>query len=1056
MSRRLLLASAISSLTVFAPAAFAQTEVTDEVTDPIATSTAGSGGAADDIHITLTGRVVVSTTTTPAVTLDSDNTILQEGNVSIITDDDGGVGIHVVGGNTGTLTNSGLVQVQSDSRPTDLDGDGDLDGPAAIGGNRIAILVDGAAVFTGDIILTTRSAITVLGNDSSGIRVLTGIDGSLDLDGTIGIIGDRSEGVAIQSDVSDDIFVRGQVTAVGDGTVGVSVEGDVGGTIAIAGTIAASGYQFSGQPNAEYLAILDADDLNQGGSAFYLSGSVAEGVLVDGPTTTAAGISNAQISVRGSAPAMSIEATAASGDIVLGEVVIAAVVDDPDTADDETQAEQFLGYSLVNRGTLAASGELEAINATALRIGGSGGFSATLSDGMLNDGAISATSNGANATSVLVASGAVIPVLTNVGDLRATSIGAGGIARSIDIESGGSLFSLNNDLIIFSQALLGGSAYAIRDQSNTLASITNTHVISALGTAPLDGVALPTSETVAIDLSASTIDTTYHQYRPTDADADSRIETLGDIRFGSGNDTLRVEAGGVTGAVSFGLGADQLILSGGSRLAGELTDTDGDLNIQVDDATLQLASTAPTNVSEARFGDGSRLLFEIDHDAGIAASLNASGTITFETGSAISTSLTNLIGDGATYVVLTSSALVIQDSIAALQDTIAPFLYESSIALDPSDSNSLILTLRRRSAAELGMSANQGEAYTAAYAGWQSNAELGAAIASLTTESDFYQAYNQLLPEYASSALQFSQASNDSAIGALANRLEAVRRSPEQSGGLWIQEFSYFADRAGTDVAAGYRGQGIGLAVGADRPFGPFYAAGVNFVGSASEISESDGVDDPMSAISAQIGVYAGAEMGGMSLDLYGGIGYDSFEHNRRVLIGTFDATPTGEWSGYHTAASARLGRQFSTGRYFFTPSLSVDYLSLFESAYTETGGGDGIDLVIDDRESSSFTSTALFTMGARFERVDSWWAPSLRIGYRNEFSSEELETLAHFDGYNETFTLRSEAMPGSGFIFGFGVGAGSGYSTFSLDYDADIRDNFIRHTARLVIRMVF
>jgi uncharacterized protein with beta-barrel porin domain len=1056
MRRRLLLASAIGSLTVFAPAAFAQTEVADEITTPIATSTAGSGGGADDIHITLTGRVTVSTTTTPAVTLDSDNTVLQEGNVNIITDDDGGVGIHVVGGNTGTLTNAGLVQVQSDSRPTDVDGDGDLDGPAAIGGNRIAILVDGAAVFTGDIILTTRSAITVLGNDSSGIRVLTGVDGSIDMAGTIGVIGDRSTGVDIQSDISNDLIIGSQVTAVGDDTIGVSVTADVGGALAITGTVSTTGYQFSGQPSGAFLDILDADDTNQSGSSVYLSGSVAEGVLIDGPTTDASGITAAQIAVRGSAPAMSIEATAASGDIVLGEVVIAAVVDDPDTADDETRAEQFLGYSLVNRGTLVSSGELEAIDSTALRIGGSGGFTATLSDGMLNDGAITATSLGGTSRSVLVASGAVIPVLTNVGDLRSTSIGANGIASSVDIEAGASLFTLNNDLIIFSQALLGGSAYTIRDQSNTLASISNTNVISALGTVPLDGVALPSSEYVAIDLSASTIDTTYHQYRRADDDADSRIETLGDVRFGSGDDTMRLEAGGVTGAVSFGLGADQLILSGGSRLAGQLTDADGDLNIQVDDATLQLASTAATNISEARFGDGSRLLFEIDHDAGIAASLNASGSVTFETGSAISTSLTNLIGDGATYVVLTSSALVIQESIAALQDTVAPFLYESSIALDPANSNSLILTLRRRSAAELGMSANQGEAYSAAYASWQSNAELGAAIASLTTEGDFYQAYNQLLPEYAASAIQFSQASNDSAIGALANRLEAVRRSPEQSGGLWIQEFSYFADRAGTDVAAGYRGQGIGLAVGADRPFGPFYAAGVNFVGSASEISESDGVDDPMSAISAQVGVYAGAEFGGMSLDLYGGIGYDSFEHNRRVLIGTFDATPTGEWTGYHTSASARLGHQFSSGRYFFTPSLSIDYLSLFESAYTETGGGDGIDLVIDDRESSSFTSTALFSMGARFENVDSWWAPSMRIGYRNEFSAEELETLARFDGYNETFTLRSEAMPGSGFIFGFGVAAGSGYSTFSLDYDADIRDNFIRHTARLVIRMVF
>ncbi|MGK0266961.1 MAG: hypothetical protein ACI82N_001214, partial [Maricaulis sp.] len=44
MRRRFMFASALVSLTVAAPAAFADREVTTEITDPIATSTAGDGG----------------------------------------------------------------------------------------------------------------------------------------------------------------------------------------------------------------------------------------------------------------------------------------------------------------------------------------------------------------------------------------------------------------------------------------------------------------------------------------------------------------------------------------------------------------------------------------------------------------------------------------------------------------------------------------------------------------------------------------------------------------------------------------------------------------------------------------------------------------------------------------------------------------------------------------------------------------------------------------------------------------------------------------------------
>jgi len=1060
MRRRFMFASALVSLTVLAPVAYADRDVTDEITDPLATSTAGDGGGADNIVISSTGRVTLTSAVTPAVTLDSDNTIENDGIISVTTDDDGGVGVHIVGGNTGSFTNSGTIQVESENPSEDTDGDGDLDGPTAVGGNRIAILVDGSAVFTGDIILATGSSIIVKGNDSSGIRVLTGIDGSLIMNGQISIAGDRSTGVDVRSDISNDISVNTRISTIGWETQALSVTGNVGGGISIGGSLSSTGYQFNSIPTASALETLDEDDLRQGGSAFYLSGSVAEGIFIAGPTSDDPNISEANISVRGQAPAVHIQASSDSGNIVLGEVVIAAIPDDPDTTDDESQPEQFLGYSFVNRGIVASTGELVGVSTNALRIEGGAGFTTTLSDGLLNEGNLSATSlssssDNATSTTVSLGSNVIIPVWTNAGDIRSTSFGEGGLAQGISIEAGASLSSLNNESLIFVQGLVGGQSIAVIDRSGTLNSVQNSGVISALSTVP-EGSTDAAGSTIALDLSYTSNDTTVHQYRRADDESDASIAIVGDVMFGSGNDQLVIESGGLTGAISFGDGSDQLLLSGGGTVSGQLSDSDGDLSIQVDGSTLELASGPTSNIREARFGDGSRLIFQIDHEAGIAANISASETVTFESGSRISTSLTNLIGDGATYVILSANSLVIEETIEALEDTVAPYLYETSIDFDPNDSNSLILTMRRRTADELSMNTNQGQAYAAAYAGWQSNAELGSAIAGLTTESEFFNAYNQLLPEYAASAIQFALASNDSAVGALSTRLEAVRRSPENSAGLWVQEFSYFADRAGSSSAPGYRGQGMGLAVGVDRPFGPFYAAGVNFIGSASEISEADGLDDPMSAISGQVGLYAGAELAGLNLDLYSGAGIDSFEHNRRVLIGTFEATPTSEWTGYHFAASARLGRDFQAGRYYFRPSVSVDYLSLFESAYTENGGGDGIDLVIDDRESTNFSTTALLTLGARFENRNSWWAPHARLGFRNELGGSEVETLARFDGYDETFTLRSQQLPGTGFIFGFGIGAGSGYSTFSFDYDADIRDDFIRHTARIVMRMVF
>lgn len=1071
MRRRFMFASALISLTVAAPAAFADREVTTDITDPLATSTAGDGGVADNIVITNTGRVTRLDASSAALTLDSDNSISNSGVVSVTTDDNDGVGAHLIGGNSGTFTNAGSIQVVSDTIATDTDGDGMVDGDIATGSNRVAILVDGAAVFTGDILLSSGSSIVVRGNDSAGIRILTNLDGNFSHSGSTTMIGENSFAVEARADLSGDMLLAGTINVSGEGSVGVSINGDVGGRLLVTGAVSSTGYRFTGAMPDDFLTTndltLDAEDVTLGGSALVISGNVAEGVLVSGPTTddeatvlNEATVTPASIVTRGDAPAVQIMAD--THDIVLGEVVIPAIADDPDTTDvDESEPAQLLGYSFVNRGSISGGGEIDGIAGQAMRIEGSGGFTATLADGFLNEGTISSTTYGttgktAVGTTLTIGQDAIVPVLNNSGFLRATSVGIGGSSNVLVIEAGGSLPSLINHGDLAAISYGGGSAVGVRDLSGTLTSVVNTGTIRTVYGEPDDGVTAVPYETVALDLSLATADTLVHQYLAADAADDAVVSISGDILFGSGNDTLRVETGTVTGAMRFGAGADSLILSGGSAVTGALSDSDGDLSISVDNASLTLASDTNTNIREARFGDGSVLRFEINHELGVAAEIHASETVTFEAGSRISTALTNLVGEGATFVVLTANSLVIEEALATLQDTTAPYLYEAALNFDPNDSNTLTLTLQRRTADQLGMNANQANAYQATYATWQGNADLGAAIASLTTASEFFQAYDQLLPEYAASAIQFALASNDSAVGALANRLDAVRRSPEQTGGLWVQEFGYFADRAGTSFGPGYRGHGIGLAVGFDQPFGPFYAAGVNFVGSASEISEVDGNDDPMSAVSGQIGAYAASQFDGINVDFYGAAGYDSFEHNRRVIIGSFDASPTGSWNGYHLAASARVGRDFIAGNYFFRPSVSIDYLGLYENAYTESGGGSGVDLVVSERDSASFSGTALMRFGARYTGSDSWWSPHIDAGFRNEFSGTDTQTEAHFVDYTDTFTLRSQQMPGTGFIFGFGVSAGSGYSVFSFDYDADMREDFIRHTARIVMRMVF
>ena len=357
------------------------------------------------------------------------------------------------------------------------------------------------------------------------------------------------------------------------------------------------------------------------------------------------------------------------------------------------------------------------------------------------------------------------------------------------------------------------------------------------------------------------------------------------------------------------------------------------------------------------------------------------------------------------------------------------------------------------------MNANQSAAYDEAFAAMTAINELGNAFAAIQTADDFFGAYDQLLPEYASSAIQFALASNDAATGALSSRLRNARLSPDELAGVWVQEFGYFADRNATSFGPGYRGQGVGLAMGIDRPVGPFYAMGFHLVGAASEIEEIDGFDEPMVSISGQVGTYAAIDLGGVDISGSFGVGYDYFESERNILIDSFSTVNTAEWSGWHVTASAQAGRDYQVGAWTLRPEATLTWLSLFESGYTEQNEDPDFSqlaLIVDDRESSVLTAGATFTVGRRFGTDISWWAPSIRIGYRGELLGEDMDTVAQFGETGSPFTLQSEALPGSGILGGFGLSAGSQYTTFTFAYDADVREDFIRHVARLVVRMTF
>ncbi|MDO9338359.1 MAG: autotransporter outer membrane beta-barrel domain-containing protein [Caulobacter sp.] len=476
---RLLAGVAATPLLLCALPALAETTISTERTTPVKTSTVNAG-AADDLLIDEDGSIVLETAG-PAVTVDSDNTVTNEGGIEIEAVD-GAVGIQVNGGVTTTVSNEGSITLEDgfdqDDEDNDTDDDGDYDGAFATGTGRYGIRVSGPGTVTGDI--ASSGSITVEGNDSYGVSLESALTGNLVVGGSTSVLGDNAVGVNVAAVVSGRVETGGSISVRGVDAVGLDIAAEVG-ALHLQGAISATGYRYTSRASDEdALAALDADDLLPGGSAVRITANIAGGVLLEaGPAT--------DTDFDGDGLIDSLDDDD-DGDAILDDDDLDQDndgitdddydndgkdngddddddndgIDDDDDEDDngdgilDTDLDQdgrpdstegtaalssygsapalLIGsdsqaltmgrigvgdeaYGLINRGSIYAAGVYDGVEATALRIGGDAGFATLIEGGVLQDGSISAYSYAADAQAVHLAAGAAVETFINNGSI---------------------------------------------------------------------------------------------------------------------------------------------------------------------------------------------------------------------------------------------------------------------------------------------------------------------------------------------------------------------------------------------------------------------------------------------------------------------------------------------------------------------------------------------------------------------------------------------------------------------------------------------------------------
>ncbi len=1047
--KKLLAATCLTPLPLaiaFAPAA-AETVISTATTTPVATGT-----ASDDIRITSAGSV--RPTSGAAVTINSNHSVTNQGAIGV-NGANNATGVLANTNLTGNITNANgaTITIDENFTPTDTDSDGDTDGPFAQGTGRFGIHVLGGGTFTGTI--TNSGAITVEGNQSGGIAIDSALTGSIsNAGGSITVLGNDSVGLRASSVSGNVTLSSGTIAVVGANSIGVDLTGNIGGALVIQNTVQTTGYRHTVAPADT--SKLDADDLLQGGSAVVVGGNVAGGILFDtrpadnSSTDTDedddgvpdANETTASITSFGGAPAVSIGS--ASQNISVGAVASSA-----------------LGHGLVVKGSILGTGVYKNVASTGLSIGGTNGNAVTIAGGMTVNGNISARAVEANATAVRIGTGASVPVISVTGVVGAEGGGAAGTsARAILIESGATVTTLRNSgTIAAARAGTTGTAAAIVDQSGTLTLIENSGVIGVSNSEALGDNA------IAFDLSANASGTTVRQLTAAANQAAPSIR--GVMQFGSGNDLLDVADGLVLGAARFGAGNNTLALSGDAAMIGAVTfgnglDTvqlagtstlTGNIDFGGGGGTLSLAGTSRYNGSLANSagvavtlgagtqlaltnlgtvgvdslttGTGSRLGITIDGVANTNTLLSVAGAANFGSNTALDVNLTSVGGAAGTYTFLQAGSITGAGNLSPSIGTL-PFLYDSSLVTTVP--NQLSLTIRVKTAEELGLNRSEGAILGAVIDSADSDTGIAGVLLDITDSETLQDTLQQLLPEHAGGTFE-----NATRPSRLTRRILLDPNAPVvRRGGLgfWLEQVAWGASKSIGDTSD-YDVNGWGAAGGAEFGLGDFGQAGLSLAYyNGNDSADSDG---QLRSNQFEGGVYWRGGSGPLRGFARATVGKVKFK-GERTFTGLSDGTPVtrtaeGDWDGTVYSAAAGVSYEARMGSVILRPTVSVDHYKLDEKGYAETGGGDAFNLIVDSRDSSETAANASLAVGYDLfgrDPQESWMRVELEGGRRQRIGGELGETTARFaDG--ESFTLEAEERT-SGWLGGLRlIGGGSG-----------------------------
>ena len=533
---------------------------------------------------------------------------------------------------------------------------------------------------------------------------------------------------------------------------------------------------------------------------------------------------------------------------------------------------------------------------------------------------------------------------------------------------------------------------------------------------------------------------------------------VGDIILGSGSNTINELAGTITGALNLGTGGPaSMTLDNGATYSGAFSYTGTGLSLNVTNGSFSTTNPVTLTGTSLNVGSAGTLIFAVDPANNRVTNFLINGTATISSGAKLGVDILSTVAGTQTYQLIKATTLNIAAADATLASAI-PYLFAGSISSNIA-AGTLDLTIRPKTASELGLGSSDGAALAAVYAALPSDPAVQAAIFSQYTQSGFTSLYRQFLPEY-TGGLERAASEAARAVSRLTGEPNDIG-NPTGTRGAWGQQFFVGAEKE-RDDSAGFRAGGFGYVAGVETGGVGFGAVGATVSFTAINLGQQNLAGDNRTGLSQlEGGVYWQGDAKGVLLDARAAAGYDWFTGRRQLVqlnsagTVTLNRQTKESWTGYSLTGHFGASYDIPLGAtYYIRPHAQFDYFRLDEGAYGERFGGPALDLNVASRTSDEGSGTASLIFGAKYG-TSFVWRPQLEVGVRDIFIGGIGPTTAHYAG-GQSFTINPEDISGTSALLRAKIKASGEYYEVGIEAGGEAQSGYIEGDVKLSVRVLF